>query len=282
MTLGDFVPPIVNSAVRKWIAREAPRKGNQPVLQKLFASYDEAMAACENFGYEAADLVEIVFRKTQAYRLTLQDRPPAISPGDALLLSALGADRSRPLHVLDFGGACGAHYYGLNALFRNNLKVAWHVVETTAMAARCKQAETESLRFFASVDEALRAFNGRVDVIFSSGALQCVPDMRATLRRLLDCKGQLLVLSRLALVESKENVICIHESKLGSNGPGPIPEGLPDGITKHPFIFSPRQSVENLIGEKYDITLAATDPSGIFPINGLPVTGMGYVATLRR
>ncbi len=83
------------------------------------------------------------------------------------------------MNVVDFGGACGAHYFHLKKLI--NKKFNWTVVETPAMVAMAKSLETDELKFTADLEQALK---GKVDLIHTSGALQCVDDPMKYLRQL--------------------------------------------------------------------------------------------------
>ena len=268
------------------LTQVTPAKAHTPPprrVQPTYASYREAAAACANQGYEAGDLVEVVFRKTITYRDSMAHRPPEIAASDALLLFALGraARNNEPLRVLDFGGACGTHYFATRALFLNRLPVQWHVVETSAMARRAMALEDGSLRFFDNIAQARQAFTGAPDVVHASGALQYSPDFRKALAELIACEGRYLVLPRLGLSETNADVVSVHEAKLSDNGPGRMPEGLSEGTTRYPFTFPAREAIEGLIAERYEFLIRATDSSGVFPVNDSELTGRGYVGRLR-
>jgi putative methyltransferase (TIGR04325 family) len=79
----------------------------------------------------------------------------------------------KELNVIDFGGACGIHYFFVKVLFGNRVSLRWHVVETPRMGSAAVDMEDGQLKFFDDLEKA-KSELGRVDLLFSSGALQCV------------------------------------------------------------------------------------------------------------
>lgn len=146
-------------------------------------------------GYEHPDLIETVFRKTQAYT------PPS---GWGLVICKR--------NVLDFGGGCGVHYKRAKI---QNPGVRWAVVETPAMAARAKELETERLRFFTTIQDAT-AWLGQVDLMHSNGAIQYTADPMATVHELCAIGANVMFWDRLYLRGAAEE----QWSWLGDNGPG--------------------------------------------------------------
>lgn len=251
--------------------------------RQVFDSYASAAAKCIGFGYETSDLVDIVCRKTGIYRDHLEVECPAhLTAGDTLALIGIGLAHDcskQTINVIDFGGACGAHYFLLKSILRDRVKLNWHVVETPAMASRAAELETDELRFFSSIADAVSDFD-RVDLAFSSGTLQCVPNPTEALKMLLKPQPEYLVLARLGLTTGPAEVITIHEARLSHNGPGPLPPGCTDSKTRYPFIFPAQSEIESIISEKYQLLLTAPDPSGVFPVNNQPLIGIGYIGRI--
>jgi putative methyltransferase (TIGR04325 family) len=282
MQLKDFLPPIVVNTARRLVSNPSsplPEHRNQ-----VFESYESAAAQCVGFGYEASELVDIVCRKTIHYRDQLRmKRPAQLSGGDTLALVGISlAHRcsQQTINVLDFGGACGAHYFLLKSILMDRVSLNWHVVETPAMAKRAAELETDELRFFSSIDDAASALD-RVDLAFSSGTLQCIPSPMEALRMLLQPRPEIVVLARLGLTQGSAKVVTIHEARLSHNGPGPLPPGCIDSITRYPFTFPPQSEIESILSEKYQLLLTAPDPTGVFPVNNEPLVGIGYVGRIR-
>lgn len=114
-------------------------------------------------GATSEEVIETVFRKSLSY---VPDKP---------LDDAIGKAK-----VLDFGGGCGVHYKQAALL---NHAVRWGVVETPRMARRADEISTRNLRFFCSITDAAD-WLGRVDLIFSNGALQYCSDPLGTISAL--------------------------------------------------------------------------------------------------
>lgn len=145
-------------------------------------------------GYENPELVDVVFRKTVAYR------PQGAWP------EIVGAET-----VLDFGGGCGIHYK--QAALPT---VRWAVVETPAMVQRAKVLETDQLRFFTSIDDA-RNWLGDIDVLHSNGAIQYTPEPLVVARKLVKTSPKRLLWYRLNFHSTGSQI-----SRLSDNGPGKI------------------------------------------------------------
>ena len=149
-------------------------------------------------GYESDELVDTIYRKTVAYQ------PKANWP----LVDGLSA-------VLDFGGGAGVHY---KTASRQSPDVRWAVVETPTMVRRAKELATEKLRFFERIEEAAD-WVGNVDLVYSNGAIQYVPDPGATIRSLCAIAPGKLVWRRVPISEGKGRRE-VQTSYLSDNGPG--------------------------------------------------------------
>lgn len=208
----SFTEGALLSFVRKILARK----------QALDPERKDAAPAIVS-GYEAANLIDVVFAKTVA--LTKNDVPNSTG-AERTMLAVLLAARSvetEPLRVLDFGGACGFHYQAASLL---NVQLRWAVVESPAMAAKASELQTSCLRFFDNIGDATRWLGG-VDLLFSSSALQYVRDQDTTLKKLLALEAPVVVWSRLPMVHGPA-ITEIQSSRLAHNGPGPMPAGFED------------------------------------------------------
>jgi hypothetical protein len=64
MRLGDFIPPILF----KVKSRLVTNKFTHEQQTKAFGSFDQALAACDGYGYENDELVNVVCEKTRRFR----------------------------------------------------------------------------------------------------------------------------------------------------------------------------------------------------------------------
>jgi putative methyltransferase (TIGR04325 family) len=187
------------------------------------------------YGYDAHRLVDVVYAKTAA----LIGRDVAHLPGaERTMLGVLFAATqvsSTPLRVLDFGGACGFHYFASQRL---GVSTRWAVVETPAMAERASSLETNELKFFSTIDAASRWLEG-VDFVHSSGALQYTPTPSETLDQLLALSAPVIMWSRMALAEGAAST-SMFTSTLSAHGPGSMPAGVADAAVSYSTTALPR------------------------------------------
>jgi putative methyltransferase (TIGR04325 family) len=221
MDLRDFAPPILV----EWLIKT--KQGSN----KLFNSYDSAIAECKS-GYEENSVVTVVYEKTKRYRdLLMTERPLVCDITSLRTFVALSlAIKGKDFHVIDFGGACGAHYFLAKALLCNRVGLRWHVVETPSMANIASALEDGKLKFYDGLENASREL-GRVDIVFTSYALPYVRQPYESLRRLTECRASTIFITRQPLSTLSNELIAIQTSNLSSNGPGPMPTGMKDSIT---------------------------------------------------
>lgn len=176
--------------------------------------------------YENQLLVDVVFEKSR--RVTpemLAGFPSNTSARRAMVLAQETLERpGARLRVLDFGGACGLHH---RMAMETGIPVTWAVVETPAMVRKASSAALDpDLRYFETIDAARRWLGG-VDCVYSSSALQYVPDAADTVARLLALKAPLVAWARLNLTDGAARSF-EQVSRLADNGPGPLPPGFED------------------------------------------------------
>lgn len=255
-----------------------------PILQSRYPSFAEAMKVCTRNGYENIDIVQVVLEKTKAYRdgLMRKSAPIQVNPSSAYsLCSVLMSTRAPEIRVLDFGGACGAHYFAARAVLPASVRLDWMVVETPEMARRAGEAMTgPELRFSSDLKTAAASFP-RLDLLHTSGTLQCVDKPYEFLAMLLETPASYVLFNRLGLTKGDHEVITIHESWLSENGHGPLPAGFQDRRVRYPFVF-PREApfVEALLAN-HEIAAVFDDKSGIFPVENEPLFGLGLLARRR-
>ncbi len=253
---------------------------------RIYPTYAAACQACEGCDYEFDQIVQTVHQKTITLREKLSHSPTlSINSQDTQLLMGLElAKQLRPgdaIHVLDHGGACGAHYFTAKAFLGNTCSLRWHVVETPAMAAKAKVLENDELKFHPTLMSAKNACPAP-DLVFSSGTLQCVPEPHATLQELLSFHSPYILLNRLGLNSGANDVITVHTSRLRDNGPGPLPEGIQDCEVRYPFQFISKQAIDQAILRDYDLRLQFDDPSGIFQVGPDQIVGCSYLLQRRN
>lgn len=273
--LRDLMPPILDKIIAK-----SGLKSLISSNHKVYNSFEEALKQCTNGAYEENELVEVILKKTKRFNDKLKTEVvPVWESTSYILLSVVNPileNGGKQINVLDFGGACGAHYFHLRSLINSSLKLNWVVVETPTMVKYAKELENDELKFFDNFSEA-KAYLGNVDFIHTSGTLQCVDKPKQYLDYILDCNAKWILFSRLGLSKKNKDVITIHTSKLSWNGIGELPEGHQDKWVKYPFTFSSETNFLNSIKSKYEIKAHFHDSSGMFEVNGEEIVGYGVL-----
>ncbi len=108
----DFMPPI--------ISKKLGDKASSGFTHKKFASYNDALRECTTDAYEEQELIEVILKKTKRFVSNLNKSVIPIWETSAYtLLSIINPLitnlESKTINVLDFGGACGAHYFHIRA-----------------------------------------------------------------------------------------------------------------------------------------------------------------------
>jgi len=227
MQLRDFIPPIVGKITH--------RRASSTLTE--YGTYEEALAHSDS--YEAADIIDVVTRKTEIYRNQLVNSAgPIIGNRQTLQnLFVLSHVRpERPLHVVELGGACGASYFEMAHLLPGRI-ASWSIVETPAMAARARQAFQEpTLGFHENLPEAVANAKSR-DLLIAQGVLQYTAKPLEKFAELLALDFDWLYVSRTLTLNDDshaEPMIVNSESKLSEHGCGPAPSGFVDRTVTTP------------------------------------------------
>ncbi|MBK7964356.1 MAG: hypothetical protein IPK10_02925 [Bacteroidetes bacterium] len=167
MNIKDFLPPLFIE-----LAKKARGLDNS----KKYANYELAIKNCENDAYQNIELCNMIADKTVNHIATLGDKPFFVNPTNVFLLAAinqyLNQNETKEINILDFGGACGAHYFEVRQLIPQEISMHWYVVETAQMvkSAMERNLNNAELTFVRAIDE----ISVKVDFIHSSSALQYV------------------------------------------------------------------------------------------------------------
>jgi putative methyltransferase (TIGR04325 family) len=236
-----------------------------------YNTFAEARAACPEGAYEQEQLVEIIFRKTQIFReQCLHDSKtnqsfaggPASAPLVTAMAALLGSGQNH-WTVVDIGGACGAHYFAIRAFLPLEVKLRWIVVETPALVRRASELGNNELSFSSSLEHTLLQ-TPAPDLLHSSGTLQYVPEPYQMLRQISASGARYLVLTRLVMTDGQQDFAAIQRSRLGDNGPGPLPPGLANGWCQYPHHYLRRHAVEAELTGTHELLLQWNEGAAAF------------------
>ena len=254
------------------------------ISRPVYRSWDDAKFHSGESSYENEKLTNLVFEKTIRYRDNLNKGDILLSNGDAQTLACLGIvigdqDASSEVTVLDFGGACGAHYFLAKHFFKS-IVFNWLVVETPEMVKNAQCLTSEELCFFSSLEEAVQSVDS-IDFVHTSGTLQCIPDPYLKLEQLVNLKSKFLLLSRLGVTTKSQELITIHRHLMSDNGPGLPPHWFEDEICQYPFQFPVKSKILEVLNTTYEGVTSFNDSSGVFTIGSNPLEGFSLFCNLK-
>lgn len=256
-------------------------KQHQGPIPQLRRSYAEALAACPQGAYECDELVDVVVEKTAIINRQIAQTRMLDAGAWRTLMAAGLAQHAGALNVIDFGGAAGYHHTMAQLALGGRVQLNWCVVETPAMARRAARLELPGLKFFDDL-QAAQAHLGRVDLVFTSSALQYCPDPLATLARLLEMGADRFFLTRTPLADGAHGVVTTQQSMLGANGPGPLPPGFSDKVVAYPVSYVPRARAQALIEQRYAIRFGMVEENATLFSGGQAVDAYyGFFAEKR-
>lgn len=270
-----FIPPIILEILRNKAKDTTMENSHQ-----IFLNYQDALKLCTTNAYEEEELIEVILKKTIRFSENLKSEIIPISETIAYslisIINPIIESEASQINVLDFGGACGAHYFHLRSLVNKGLKLNWVVVETPTMVKYAKELETDELTFSDNFADAIIKL-GKVDLLHTSGTLQCVENPQQYLDEILKCNAKWLLFNRLGLNKLNKDIVTIHSSKLSWNGIGELPEGYTDRWVKYPFNFPSEIKFLNALQEKYSMVAKFNDQSGMYPVDGEEIVGYGLL-----
>ena len=243
-------------------------------VTQIFPSFEAAFAAC-GVGYHDAALADVI-----AYKTSLPVDVRQVLPEQAInAMVAVGvaaAEATGPLHVLDFGGGCGVHYFTCASRFRSPLQ--WAIVETATMAKRARELAQGRFETFTDIAAAMDHL-GRVDLVFISSALSYVPDPLATLKALVSLRPRHFALARFP-VWGGPLTVGLQSSMLSQNGIGPMPPNTPDHQVTYPVTFTNFDEVMGAFGD-YELISVMSSPSATYVVRNVNVAGISLVFRLK-
>lgn len=204
----EWVPSVVMQFV------EANVLGRAVTFRGPYPSWQAAVDA--SAGYDNASIVEAavsaarkVCRGDADYDrdgVTFHGR--RIEPGVVATLLFAAARSGQRLTVLDFGGGLGSTYRQCRAML-TSVAMTWNIVEQRGFVeAGQREFETENLRFFHRIDEAVT--QQLPDVVLASSVLAYVESPYETLAALTAVAAPYLVIDRTALVDRPTDILAVQ------------------------------------------------------------------------
>ena len=227
MNSKDFIPPVLIKLIKKI-------RGINSL--KRYLDYSAAIQDCTSNPYQNIELCNMIAEKSVVYADKLQAKPFILNPKNTFLLSTISqyinVFLKKEITILDFGGACGTHYYEMKRLIPQHIAIKWYVVETEQMVKSAieKGLNNTELEFVTNIKDV----KNKVDIIYSSCALGYVPNPYEFTMKLLSLEANYILIDRMVFNNSNSDFITIQKSLLSSNGPGKLPVGYIDRVISYP------------------------------------------------
>jgi putative methyltransferase (TIGR04325 family) len=267
LTIKEFLPPILID----WIKKNR---------LKSFKNYQEAILKCPNEAYQNTELCNLIADKTLIHINKIKERPYRLNATNVFLAFSinyyLNSNSCEGITILDFGGACGIHYYETRSLVPDNVLLKWYVVETPQMvqSAKSRGLNNSDLIFVHSTDEIER----KIDFMYSSGALQYVPEPYIETMQLLDTGADIILLNRMMFNKSNRDTVTIQKSSFLENGPGALPKGYSNRTVSYPHTTMSFEKFNSTITNRgYELELAFDETSGTLSMSNNQIFGKGLL-----
>ena len=247
MNIKELLPPILIKLGKRAIGLENGKE---------YESYSQSMKFCSTDAYQNAELCNMIADKTVIHAENLRKKPFGLNSTNLPLLSVINQYLSvcskKKLNILDFGGACGAHYFEMKRFIPGDVTLKWYVVETEQIVKSSIEhgLNNDELIFVNKIEDV----NTEIDIIYSSCALHYVPDPYEFLNKLINVKAKWMFFNKMLLNENDRDFITIQKSFLSSNGPGKLPKGYSDRIISYPqTTLSYPKFNSRIIENKYEL-----------------------------
>jgi len=244
-----------------------------------FERFEDAEKRSTLNAYQNKELCDVVAKKTLKKIKSFEKEGFKANSSNIFLPAAICKvfyeTGKKKLNIVDFGGACGLHFFETKTFFKDFLNVDWIVVETAQMIKSAKEAGIKNDGLFFESD--FSNTGKRSDLLFSSGALQCVENPYELLCEMIKLEPLYILLNRMSLNEKDYEIVTVQKSRLSENGPGELPEGYADKIVKYPQTNISINKFLNIIQSDYNVEWEFDDDSGVHKIPGENIIGKGYL-----
>ncbi|MBV8255592.1 MAG: methyltransferase, TIGR04325 family [Chitinophaga sp.] len=258
------------------------KKFNNRILkEKTYNTYAEAAEKCKRSLYEDNAIVQLLADKAKDNSFTTPTSKP-LNPGCLALADVISRHLieypGKLVTVIDFGGGNGDYYYNTRRVLNNDVQLKWVVVETPAMAQVLQPYQTKELFFADTIEKAMSLVDNKLDILFTSGTLQVMPDPYQTIEMLCNTNSNYMVFHRQSLSLENFDIISIQTSLLSWHGSTKLPENFKEKIIKYPYTSIQRSRFEDqLKNTKYQLLYTFDEGTGVKRVNNYNVKGTSYI-----
>ena len=225
--------------------------------------------------YEDEKLIKSILLKHESYKKIITDGKVVNILDLKNLYGFLLAKLPNPASIVDFGGGPGTHHTVIKKLFPSH-SFKWLIIETPNFVKVAKKQRTPEIHYLEKISQ----ISEPVNLVYSSGALQCTNNPLAYLSELVKLRAKYLVITRTPLTNT-DRFAAKHKSFLTDNGPG---DGLiyqENRAVSYPIIIENTNDVERVIQEYYEIKTRFLEQENLYKYKGIKVNYYGYFCILR-
>ncbi|HLF44952.1 MAG TPA: methyltransferase, TIGR04325 family, partial [Chitinophagaceae bacterium] len=195
---------------------------------KYYNSYEEAQFVSGS-GYEDSELVDVIVLKTQLNRHLLNNELSFNNSTLSTLTAILYiCQKFESVNVIDLGGSTGLQYHMIRPSVNEKVRINWCVVESTALADKCKPLfSSKELHFSDNLERSIKEL-GIVHLILCSGVIQYLPKPCNVLKTIANSNSHYLLFSRMCFSKQKHEIITLQRTLLSENGFGTLPLNVKD------------------------------------------------------
>lgn len=242
---------------------------------ETYASYSDAVQDLDSVeGYDNSELAAYIATKTKKWLAHAQSSPWHLGSDvlQSIFVALLVSNRVGSLRVLDLGGGCAIPPAILRALVEPKFRFSWNVVELPSLVNAVGLVGLDYAKWWDNMANAA-ADLGEIDLIHTSGTLQCLENPREALAQLLSLNAGHVFFGRVAFNAGGEDVIGIQRSAVRDHGVQ-IPADAAEGYVEYPFTYMPWDDFERILTEAgYVLLLDFAENSGMRPINDFKIVG---------
>ena len=244
---------------------------------ETYATYSDAVKdLVSEEGYDNSELADYIATKTKTWLAQAQTSPWHLGSDvlQSLFVALLVSNRVGSLRVLDLGGGCAIPPAILRTLVGREFPFSWNVVELPTLVNAVGSVGLDHAKWTSSTASAMADLGG-VDLIHTSGTLQCLHNPREVLAQLLSLNVGHVFFGRVAFNAGGEDVIGIQRSPVRDHGVQ-VPGDITQGYVEYPFTYMPLDDFERILAEAgYELVLDFAESSGMRPINDFKIVGGG-------
>jgi putative methyltransferase (TIGR04325 family) len=247
------------------------------VVEKTYASYEDALINCGGPGYHDDTIAEIVLNKTIA-NIEELNRVKYVDMNllNASYIISILINSKKEINIIDIGGACGLPYFICKKILGDKVKLNWRVVETESMVRAASKLTQDGLSFYSDLDKCI-AVNPSIDLIISSSTIPYLKSPAEYLLNITKINAPFIFLTRLSFSQTNKDIITIQRSMLSENGSGRLPDGFTDKEVRYPHTNMCERDFEEIMGSNYNLIQKFDEISGIRKVNNEPIVGYGVL-----